>query len=105
MQDADQWFAWLGTGPIKTNWESENIIPPGIPSDPEKPLSDFSTLFSDNVLRPEDVQYVLNHDGSIVMVLRMQYFDAFGNRYWSDICLSRHHEGGFPYCVKHNEMH
>jgi len=106
MQQADKWFEWLGNGPIVFNTpDGDNVLPPIIPSDPKKPIGNTSTVETDNVLKPEDVKYILRHDESIAIVFRMQYFDSFGNRYWSDICLSRFPGGAFPHCSRHNEMH
>ena len=68
-------------------------------------LGGYSTILSDNALKPEDVNYVLHTDEPVAMVLRMQYYDLAGNRYWSDLCLSRFILGSFPHCVRHNELH
>jgi hypothetical protein len=105
MQEADKWFASLGTGQLPSQPTAETIIPPGIPSDLDKPLGGYSTILTDHPLKQEEVDYILNTEEPVAMVLRMQYYDLFGNRYWSDLCLSRYKLGSYPHCTLHNEMH
>jgi hypothetical protein len=133
-QDADRYFASLGDRPIQPVGEKEMVIPPGIPTpftltpveknqreppfptgeDAEKienalPDGGFGaehiTLMSDNELSQSDVDYILNTELSIAIVSRIQYYDGFGNRHWSNICLSRFTLGSMPNCRRHNEMH
>jgi hypothetical protein len=127
--EADTWFTGLGDKPIVTGGNNELPIPPGIPSVfPNMPASEypgpeeaeklsnamppggfggggFFTLMSDAVLDEKAVDYVMHTDESVRIVMRLQYFDGFGNRYWSDICLSRFVSGAMPNCLRHNEMH
>jgi hypothetical protein len=103
MQQADKWFASL-SGRMESASGPRLIIPPIIPSDPEKPLSN-STIKSDGPLSPTEVDYILNTDFPYAAVARFQYFDLAGNRYWSDICMSRFKVGSFPHCPANNEMH
>jgi hypothetical protein len=105
MQEADKWFNSLGTGQLPSQPIAETIIPPGIPSDLEKPLGGYSTILTDHPLKQDEVDYILNNEEPVAMVLRMQYYDLFGNRYWSDLCLSRYRLGSYPHCTLHNEMH
>jgi hypothetical protein len=65
----------------------------------------FFTILSDNVLQQSDVDYVLNTEQAFVLAIRVQYSDAFGNRYWSDICSSHFANGTMPNCTYHNQMH
>lgn len=112
-QNADQWFAAIGDKPITDPDESGIVVPPGVPAPMTKDMVEgsgfggggFFTVLSDRVLTQPDVDYILNTDESAVIVARFQYFDGFGNRYWSNICLSRFINGNIPYCVKHNEIH
>jgi hypothetical protein len=106
MQQADEWFAALGDKPFTEDGEKESIVPPGIPSDPEKKFpGTFSTAQTDHSLKPEEAYYILHTDWPIAIVLRKQYYDLAGNRYWTDACFSRFESGAFPACGKHNEIH
>jgi hypothetical protein len=81
MADADRWFAQFGNNPFTDPNESETVVPPGIPT-PVQPFTDADklpkvpagevraevetfggggmfTVFSDNVLKQSDVDYVL----------------------------------------------
>ncbi|HTW31884.1 MAG TPA: hypothetical protein VMD76_09405, partial [Candidatus Sulfotelmatobacter sp.] len=106
-KDADEWFAAMADKPIGDPQQGGIVVPPGIPtpyqpqpsdSMPREPTSKqtgirggfggmFFTIMSDKVLTQPDVDYILNTDESAVMVIRLQYFDGFGIRYWSDLCL------------------
>jgi hypothetical protein len=123
-EQADQWFASHDNKPISAD-DSEVVIPPGIPgtrptpdttigpTDPGKPKSEtmgfggggFITLYGDDILSEPDVNYILNNDESAYIVARIQYFDAFGNYYWSNICYSRYVDTAIPSCKHHNEIH
>jgi hypothetical protein len=105
MKQADKWFNDLGTGPILTEPDAVDIFPPGIPSDREKPFGGYSTLMTDKVLKSGDVDYILHTEQPIAIVMRTQYYDLAGNRYWSDMCMSRFATGSYPRCLWHNELH
>jgi hypothetical protein len=106
LQDADAWFGGLGYGrPFPKSVDGETVIPPGIPPNPDKPFMEFSTLYSDEAITQEQANYVLGNDFPIAIVARIQYSDASGTLYWSDLCISRAKSGSFPHCFKHNEMH
>jgi hypothetical protein len=105
--EADQWFADQGARYITQPNQTEFPIPPGIPSLMElgrsKDISEsteptgkfenkfsggfggggYTTIMNDNILTQPDVDYILNTEQAAVMVLRMQYFDGFGNFYYS----------------------
>ena len=105
MQDADQWFTNLGVGPLVAQPSEEIIVVPGIPSDPDKPVGGYSTIMTDDFLKQDDIDRMLHTSYSAAMVLRIQYYDMHGNRYWSDLCFSRYEVGSFPDCNRHNEIH
>jgi hypothetical protein len=122
--DAERWFIMLGDKQFSDPDQSEMVIPPGIPTlfPPPSITKDtkgviqktsgkggfggiFFTMFSDAVLTQPDVDYILNTEESAVIVIRLQYFDGFGNRYWSNVCMSRFVNGNIPHCTRHNEIH
>jgi len=126
--DADKWFSDLGDKQFSDPSNSEIVVPPGIPSgapvvsDQESPFppkptgkpkpqgmlfggGGYFTVFSDNILRPDDVSYLLNTEESSVVVARIQYFDGFGRFYYSNLCMSRFVSGQTPSCEHHNEVH
>ncbi|MGB8013628.1 MAG: hypothetical protein WCF68_18595 [Terriglobales bacterium] len=105
MEKADRWFASLGTNPLPGAPIKERVIPQGIPPSPEKAFGGFTTIATDHVLSHDEVIYILNTDKPIAMVSRIEYYDGFGNRNWSDKCLSRFKNGALPNCDRHNEMH
>lgn len=106
MEKADDWFVHLGTDPLPENPpSSEMVVPPGIPSDPIKTFGGFSTIQTDKPLASDMVNYILSTDEPLAMVIRVQYYDGYGNRYWSDMCLSRFKNGAIPHCRKHNDIH
>jgi hypothetical protein len=124
-----------GNKPITKRANSEVVVPPGIPTlypqtergakdvpetsePPRDPTDETSpgpegggfagldfTLASDKVLNQSDVDYILGTDESVVFVIHMQYFDGFGNFYWSDVCVSRLVSGGMAHCSQNNEIH
>jgi hypothetical protein len=108
-QDADAWFANIDNEMHGPNM-SELIIPPGIPTavTAEKNLfggGGYFTVMSDRVLTQPDVDYILSSNLKVFIVARFRYFDAAGQSYWSDVCLSRFNSGAYPECTQHNEMH
>src|SRR5260370_5199050 len=105
MQDADQWFAALGNGPLIAQPGEEIIIAPGIPSDLDKPAGGYSTILTDDALKQDEIDHMQHTSYSVAMALRIQYYAMHGHRYWSDLCFSRYEVGSFPYCNRHNEMH
>jgi hypothetical protein len=130
-QDTDVWFNGLADKLFTDPDQSEIVVPPGIPSVfqnepkpiPVKPINakresrpepapsggfvggGYVTIMSIKALTQPDVDYILDHDESAIIAMRLQYFDAFGNRYWSNVCLSRFTTGAIPSCPHHNEIH
>ncbi len=111
LRDADNWFAAYGEKELP---ESQNdaglVIPPGIPSGDVTEKSAFGgggffTVMSGKVLTQNDVDYILHSDEKTAIVAHIQYYDAYGNRYWSNICMSRFAAGTYPNCDRHNEIH
>ena len=112
--DADIWFDTRNEKSFDVPGISETVVLPGTPSlippdTKEIPTGGlggwFFTLTGDKVLTQADVDYILNTDESAVIVVQFEYFDAFGNRYWSDLCTSRFVNGNTPNCHNHNEIH
>lgn len=106
MEKADRWFAGLGDKPLPPPPDGllkERVIPPGISSD--KGFGGVSTFTSDHELTEPEVNYILSTDKPLAIITRVVYYDAYGNRYWDDICLSRFRSGAIPHCDRHNEMH
>jgi hypothetical protein len=111
-KDAEQWFAANPDQAFTDTEGTQTVVPPGIlppfPDNPEKAMfggGGYFTAMSQHVLSQTDVDYILQYEESAVIVARLQYFDGFGNHYWSDICLSRFTNGSTPHCTKHNEIH
>ena len=107
MQQADRWFAGLGDKPLPPPPDGllkERVIPPGIGSR-DRGFGGFSTFFSDHELTEDEFDYIMHTDRSIAIIIRVDYYDAYGNRYWDDICLSRFQNGAIPHCDRHNEIH
>lgn len=108
MQKADRWFAGLYNKPLPSPPDGllkERVIPPAVPSNPAEAFGGFSTYQSDEELTQSDVDYILNTEKPFVFLIHVEYYDAYGNRYWDDICLSRFRSGALPHCDRHNEMH
>ena len=103
LRQADKWFDKLGDKPLATPQTANGILPPGIPADPEKTVS-RTTLQSDNILTNNDLAYLAIHDFAIVAVPRVDYFDAAGNFYRSDICVFQFASGAIAHCRTHNEI-
>ncbi len=60
---------------------------------------------SPDVLSEGDFEDIQNNSWHVAFVMRMEYYDKFGNHYWTDSCLSRLRTGAYPQCPKHNEIH
>src|ERR1022692_4895556 len=101
MHDADDWFAALGEKALPDDPNDTGIVvPPGIPSGDITAKSAFGgggyfTPTSDRVLTQDDVNYILHSNENIAIVVHIQYFDAYGTRYWSNFCLSRFDTGTY----------
>jgi hypothetical protein len=80
------------------------LVPPAVPTDPKNAFT-FSSMWTDDILTQDQVDYILKTDGACFTGIRMQYFDSYGARYWSDICVTRQANGILAHCNKHNEMH
>jgi hypothetical protein len=107
MEDADRWFASFGNNPLPGGPDKERVIPPGIPTSSvtSSTLGGFSTIMSDHALTPKQADYIVRTDLAVAMVTRIEYYDSYGNRYWSDVCWSRFTNSSIPHCRKHNELH
>jgi len=108
LNQALQWFEQFGKRRFITDETgTATVDPPGKePSpDPDKPHGDFTTMRSDTVPTAQDVIYIREHDDSMVIVHRMEYFDLSGNFYWSEACWRRLITGAWAGCRKHNELH
>jgi hypothetical protein len=107
-QKVEKWFSLLGDGtkPIvaSSGPDRQFVIPPVIVTDPRNPLT-YSSMRSDEILTQGDVDYILKTEDACFVGIRTQYFDAYGTRYWSDICLARQVNGVLAHCDSHNEMH
>jgi hypothetical protein len=108
MHDAYEWFEGEARKPLTRSIVGTGVImPPGAPSasEVENHTAHFSTLFSDTVLTKEEFDFVMANDFSAVVVLREEYYDQWGNRYWTDACWSHFANGAIPQCLEHNEVH
>jgi len=128
MAQADGWFAEIGNKPFAEDISDRGtVVPPGIPSpapppdakELAKPIptghvrvdpgtfgdGGMFTVMTDNVLKKADVDYVLANEESAIVVSHIEYYDGFGNFYWSNICLSRYKNGNVPHCTRNNEIH
>jgi hypothetical protein len=81
----------------------ETIVPPGIPADPAKHYTYF-TSWTDQPLTHDQFAYIISTDQPVAMVMRMKYSDIAGNNYGSEVCLSRAVNGSLPHCGRHNIM-
>ena len=106
----EKWFSLMGDGnnafppSLVQGPDRSYPIPPVIPTDPEKPL-EYSSIYTDDILTQEQVNYILDTNNACFVGIRTQYFDSYGARYWSDICLMRQKNGVLAHCDTHNEMH
>ena len=103
LMKADHWFA--GIRPEYWKGVPEHIIPPGIPPDPKKTNS--AIVQSVNPVPKTSYDWLNQHDASVISVMRIEYYDESGNRYWSDICSARFtgSERLGQDCPRHNEIH
>ena len=101
MKQADFWFAKLHNKRLSEG--SVSIIPPQIPSDPEK-APGFLTAFSDKILTKDEVDYILKTDRSAVVVAHLEYFDLAGYFYQTNICAYNLHTGAIADCEQHNDI-
>jgi len=96
VQQADDWFRQLGDKPLP---EQGSFIGESTLMQGEPPVA--------NLLPGKNRGASL--DAPYVVAMRVQYFDAFGNRYWSDICFwppfSDMSQNISNRCMNHNEIH
>ena len=85
-----------------TEVRSQTVIPQGIPP---RDTTGSWIFYSDQGVLTRDAQYIGAHLSSVVLSLRVQYFDVFGRRYWSDICYVSDVRGTYGDCDRHNEVH
>lgn len=108
LKQADAWFKVedkkANLGPPTA------IIPPGIPQS-EKDGSVTSngimtTVVAKESLSQDDFNFATTKDDGVVVVMREQYFDSLGNRYWTDQCWTKLKTGAVAQCPQgHNEVH
>lgn len=103
MEQADAYFAHLGDRPL-TNKSLIYTFPPTVPADIEHDTQ-FSTLKSSQTLNDDQLKAIEPLKFGFVVASRMEYYDMFGNRYWTDSCVSHFPNGTMPHCPKHNEVH
>jgi hypothetical protein len=68
----------------------------GTPIPPNK--DDFGTVVSDPGITPERFKQLLGIDNAIRIRVQMQYTDAYGGQYETEICLGRLVSGSIEYC-------
>jgi len=103
MKQADQWFRTEALKPYPPK-SSSTIIPPGVPPESDiGPGITRTTLFSARVASQEEFDYVRQHDFSAVIVVRQEYVDFAGDRYWTNGCWSYFASGAIPQCPTHND--
>ena len=125
---ADQWFTEVDNR-MDSPEMTEMVIPPGLPTlfpgrSPEKSSTEdmnmikpnpniptggfggggFFSVFSQQSLRRDEVDYIMKNAGAAVMVAHLRYYDASGNTYTTNICLYRNPNGTVPSCSRHNEI-
>ena len=72
----------------------------GTPVPPNK--DDFGTLVSDPGITPEQYDRLIGTDDAISIQVRIEYTDAYGCKYESNICLERLAVGSIQYCPDGN---
>jgi hypothetical protein len=109
MDEADRFFAGLGNDPFAIRFPDRSlknmVIPQGIPSDPDKTFGGFYSIYTDHALTDEEQFYIMKTDRPVAIIARIEYYDGYGTRHWSDVCWSRFRQGTIPHCDEHNEMH
>jgi hypothetical protein len=104
FDDAEKWFNQLGKGLPHEDGEGI-VVPPGISPDITTTFGGFSSIESDGLLTQQQYDYIMNPNHSpFAAVVRVQYFDGHGKRYWSDMCLERLRNGLLFHCHKHNDI-
>ena len=68
----------------------------GTPVPPNK--DDFGTVVSDPGITLEQYNRLLGVDNAIRVRIQMQYTDAYGGNYETEICLGRLVSGAIQYC-------
>jgi hypothetical protein len=106
LSQADNFFASLDRDQLSRGTGSEIIIPPGIPSDPDKsPI--FITASSGDMFIGDQVTLdkINQTTDSFLVAGSAVYEDSAGNRYWSDFCGRHLSTGAIAACPRHNEIH
>lgn len=104
MENADKWFETEAPKAFLSH--SDIILPQGFPSDTN--LRKSSEIQSTEIISEANFQNLLENFMGIIIVSRHVYFDAFGNRYWTDSCFSNLPSSGVIKvlnCPRHNEIH
>lgn len=105
-EQIDKWFDSVGT-PLKSSVFEKirggHLMANGQPSFP-RVLMQADPFFL--LINPSVANSGANLDMPYVIVARVQYYDTTGNRYWSDLCISRAGRD-MPHvaCLTHNEIH
>jgi hypothetical protein len=96
MTKVDSWFVGLGNGPLPKSYQGVEL-PETIAMQSEKKGSLVGGI--NDVSNPND---------TYVAVMRIEYFDVSGSRYWTDICwmhIGNSQPPAFARCMTHNEIH
>jgi hypothetical protein len=101
LAQADKWFKDQAPKFPKTG--PERFVPPGIL--PNIIDMEFSSIYSRRLFSQEEFMLMPRLNGYVVVVIRQDYLDAFGTRYWTDSCFSNFGDQAIPDCPEHNEIH
>ena len=96
-QRAEEWFQRLGDGPLNKSYcgVGENVLYESVLMQGE---SDKASIVGSRA--------AANAGETWRAVIRIEYRDTTGERYWSDMCWFRIGEGGpFTRCFEHNDVH
>jgi hypothetical protein len=102
LAQADEFFKSGADAFMASHQPSGNVIVPGIPSEPSHTWM-WRSAQSDP-LSPADLQYILAHENSAMVVVRITYFDYAGQKHRSDLCLNRLLTGALEHYREHNEL-
>jgi hypothetical protein len=68
-------------------------------------MVNHTTAVSDEIISPDDMKFILDHDFGIAVFAYFEYFDLSGNEYHSEVCQGRLKTGAIMDCLnEHNWM-
>lgn len=114
MERVEWYFSHAPTNPPHPPTGSEMTIPPNDAPCPITSVATDTTAFScvfstvDSkipIQLPSQVDWMKNHDRSIVLVGRIFYRDMGDNLYTTDYCFFRLSSGAIAACPTHNDVH